>query len=116
LTRSPNTPSGGEGPNDNGLGAVNGKGSRLDQAARSWMKNGYSVRYRDPYLIQLAKRRNPDVWLLVPLAALGVASVFVFVAMLRRLLRERWHVVELTVTPDQRIIMHKMWAPHPPDD
>jgi ABC-type phosphate transport system permease subunit len=80
------------------------------------MKNGYSVRYRDPYLIQLTKRRQLDIWLLVLLVALGVVAAIVVVAILRQLLRERWHVVELTETPDKRIIMHKMWSPRPPDD
>lgn len=92
------------------------RGSRLDRAAHSWMKNGYTVRYRDRYLVQLVKRRRPNVWLLVPLAVLGFSGSVLFIMLVRRLLRERWHVVELTVTPDWRIIMHKMWAPRPPED
>jgi hypothetical protein len=91
------------------------KGPRLDRAARSWVKNGYTVRYRDPYLIQLVKRRQPMIWLRVPLAALGVAAVMLVISLARQLLRERWHVVELTETPDSRIITHRMWAPRPPE-
>jgi hypothetical protein len=123
LARSPEPSRGqvsGGGESSDGKSVTSGsegrKGSRLDQAARSWVKKGYSVRYRDSYLIQLVKRRWPAFWLLVPLVALGVAAVMLIVSLARRLLGARWHVVELTETPDKRIIMHRMWARRPPDD
>ncbi len=119
--RNPSPPSG---ENSAGCGDANGgsstppggTGARLDRATRSWEWAGYAVRYRDPFLVQLIKRGQPDFWLLVPLVALGMLAAALIIALLRRLLRARWHVVELTETPDGRIITHQMWSPQPPDD
>ena len=91
-------------------------GSRLDRAARPWLKNGYTVRYRDPYLIQVFKPYRSDLWLIVLAVGFGTSVVVLVIALVRRLLRTRWHVVEFTKTPDERVITHQLWAPRPPDD
>ena len=90
--------------------------ARLDRAAGPWMKRGYTVRYRDPFLIQLIKRYRADTWQIVLVVGFGLSLVVLVIALLRRLLRVRWHVVELTATPDERIITHQLWAPRPPED
>jgi hypothetical protein len=89
--------------------------TRLERAARQWMRRGYTVRYRDPYLIQLIRPWRP-FWLLVPLIASGVLALTLIMALVRRLLSRRWHVVTLTEAPDGRVITHQMQAPRPPED
>jgi len=117
LTPPSDQTPGGQGNTSGGSGAPpSGPSSRLDRAAQVWLKKGYSARYRDPYLIQVMKRYRSDLWQVLLGFGFGVSAVVLLVALVRRLLRVRWHVVELTQTPDERIITHQLWAPRPPDD
>jgi hypothetical protein len=89
--------------------------SLLERAAAGWIRRGYTVRYRDPHLIQLVRRGRPGCsgWLLVVLALplMGLAIALVVIGLRRRY----WHTVSITATPDQRIITHRQWAPNPPE-
>ncbi len=83
-------------------------------AAAGWMRRGYVVRYRDPYLSQLM-RREPLGWREALLLALAAgASIAAVIFALRAFRRRLWHVVTLVIRPDGRIVTHQIRAPHPP--
>ena len=87
----------------------------LDHAAHWWARRGYTVRYRDAHLVQLIRRGRPGSasagWLLSALCIAGLAVVLLVLGLRRR----PFHVVSLTITPDKRVITHRIWAQRPPD-
>ncbi|MBF6589950.1 MAG: hypothetical protein IVW57_05385 [Ktedonobacterales bacterium] len=87
----------------------------LERAATGWMRRGYTVRYRDTHLVQLVRASRPGCGgaLLIALALPVLALAVLLVVLGAR--RRRWHTVSLTITPEQRVITHRQWAPHPPE-
>lgn len=89
-------------------------GDGIEAAAGGWMRQGYAVRYRDPYLLQLI-RREPPGWREALLLALAGGAAVAAVTLVLRAYRQRlWHVVTLVVRPDGRIVTHQIRAPRPP--
>lgn len=82
----------------------------LRQAAARWQRRGYTVRYSDAFLVQMMRRTGIGWmgWALVALAlpCLG-AACWLFARALRR---RGWHVVSLTITPDGRVLSHRLWT------
>lgn len=87
----------------------------LSQAALDWVRRGYRVRYSDAYLIQLMRRGRPGRQSLpfIVLALLGFVGAAAALAI--ALSRRPWHVVTLARGPDERVLTHGQWAPHPPE-
>lgn len=86
----------------------------LDQAAEGWTRRGYTIRYADPYLVQVVRREGLRVREMAALALAGAVSlccVVVFIAVLRGRL---WRVVTLVARPDGRVQMHQQVTEHPP--
>jgi hypothetical protein len=81
----------------------------LQRAADAWARRGYRTRYRDDFLVQLAKQTEPRWPLIVGLIALALLA-------LPLILRRRWVVVSLTSAPDGRIITVRQAINHPPED
>lgn len=88
--------------------------SALRAAAAAWRRRGYRARYRDAFLIQLVRRgrvgRRSTPYVALTLASLALALA-AWIAALRR---RPWHVVTLTIGPDNRILTHHHTAPRPP--
>lgn len=88
--------------------------STVEAAAAVWLRRGYQVRYRDPFLTQLI-RRDQIGWRSAPFVALAVATLIATVAAIFVALQRRpWHVVTLVAGPDHRVLTHHQHAPHPP--
>ena len=86
----------------------------LDQVAEGWTRRGYTIRYADPYLVQVVRReglRVRDMGLLALAAAASLCSVALVVAIFRGRL---WRVVTLVARPDGRVQMHQQVTQHPP--
>ncbi len=82
----------------------------LDGAVSLWKRRGYSVRYRDEYLVQLVRRAWPVMaCVLVTVAAAGG------VALAWRMCHS-WYVVSVAVGPDGRVVTHRQRSGHPPKD
>jgi hypothetical protein len=89
-------------------------GGGIEAAASGWMRQGFAVRYRDPYLLQLIRREPPGWREAVLLALAGGAAVAAASLALRAYRQRLWHVVTLVVRPDGRIVTHQIRAPRPP--
>jgi hypothetical protein len=86
----------------------------LEAATAGWLRRGYMVRYRDPYLLQLM-RREPPGWREAVLLGLATAAAVAAVAFgLHAYQRRLWHVVTLVIRPDGRIVTHQIRAPRRP--
>lgn len=86
----------------------------LDSTAASWVRRGYTIRYQDPFLVQVVRREalrwGALGWLMLALATTLVTVLLALGAVRSR----RWHVVTLALRPDGRVIMHSQRAPRPP--
>ena len=88
--------------------------ARLRAATATWRRRGYRVRYRDAFLIQLLRRRRTGLHS-APYVALTVAALALAVAAWIAALRRRpWHVITLTIGPDNRILTHSHVSARPP--
>lgn len=86
----------------------------LDQAAEGWTRRGYTIRYADPYLVQVVRReglRVRDVGLLALAGAMALFTVALVIGIVRGRL---WRVVTLAARPDGRIQMHQQITDRPP--
>jgi hypothetical protein len=93
-----------------------GASAPLRRAAAGWQGRGYAVRYADPHLIQLI-RAGRLTWQGLALIALAIPPLALAALLVARGLRQRyWHTVSITMTPDNRVVTHRQWAPYPPED
>lgn len=101
-------------PNNSPSAAYMSGNASLDQVAEGWTRRGYSVRYADPYLVQVVRReglRVRDMGLL----ALAAAAILCGVALVVAIFRGRlWRVITLVARPDGRVQMHQQMTQHPP--
>ncbi|HEX9067522.1 MAG TPA: hypothetical protein VF807_02050, partial [Ktedonobacterales bacterium] len=88
---------------------------RLAGEAEGWLRQGYSLVYADNYLVQLARKGLPPRRLAVLGGLLGMAVVSTAVGLTLLALRSRsWHIVSLTRTPHDTVLMHDQWSDEAP--
>jgi hypothetical protein len=75
----------------------------LDQAMTHWQQQGYHVAYRDAYLVQLFRRKMPNL-LLAVIALIALVTLAGSSVLWRK--KQCWHIVLLTTTDDGRVITH----------
>ena len=86
----------------------------LDQAVEGWTRRGYTIRYADPYLVQVIRREGLRTRDLGLLAVAGAVTAFCLVLVIAIFRGRLWRVVTLTARPDGRILMHQQVTEHPP--
>jgi hypothetical protein len=88
---------------------------RLAGEAEGWLRQGYSLVYADNYLVQLARKGLPPRRMAILGALLGMAVVSTAVGLTLLVLRSRsWHIVSLTRTPHDTVLMHDQWSDEAP--
>lgn len=87
----------------------------LRRALAVWYRRGYRLLYCDASLAQLARpaaTRQTTLRLALALLILVLPVLLVLRLLARRW--RRWHVVTLTIGPEERIVTHEMWSPRLP--
>lgn len=79
----------------------------LDHAAEGWIRRGFTIRYADPYLVQVMRREGLQPRDIGALAAVGAVCAVCLVVVLAVIRGRPWRVATLVARPDGRIQMHQ---------